>query len=53
YAEEWIVSINDVTALAHAIHAQVKDGALDAARQLLPAELPYPSGDTLLAHLRD
>ncbi|MEV4993952.1 DUF4291 domain-containing protein [Streptomyces niveus] len=49
YAEEWIVSINDVTALAHAIHAQVKDGALDAARQLLPAELPYPSGDTLLA----
>ncbi|MGW6507578.1 DUF4291 domain-containing protein [Streptomyces niveus] len=53
YAEEWIVSINDVTALAHAIHAQVKDGDLDAARQLLPAELPYPSGDTLLTHLRD
>ncbi|MFD4119014.1 DUF4291 domain-containing protein [Streptomyces niveus] len=53
YAEEWIVSINDVTALARAIHAEVKDGALDAARQLLPAELPYPSGDTLLAHLRD
>ncbi|MFD4701032.1 DUF4291 domain-containing protein [Streptomyces niveus] len=53
YAEEWIVSINDVTALAHAIHAQVKDGALDAARQLLPAELPYPSGDRLLTHLRD
>ncbi|MFI2289975.1 DUF4291 domain-containing protein [Streptomyces niveus] len=53
YAEEWIVSINDVTALAHAVHAQVKDGALDAARQLLPAELPYPSGDTLLNHLRD
>ncbi|MEV8365137.1 DUF4291 domain-containing protein [Streptomyces niveus] len=53
YADEWIVSINDVTALAQAIHAQVKDGALDAARQLLPAELPYPSGDTLLAHLRD
>ncbi|MEV8351188.1 DUF4291 domain-containing protein [Streptomyces niveus] len=49
YAQEWIVSINDVTALAHAIHAEVKDGALDAARQLLPAELPYPSGDTLLA----
>ncbi|MFE5840537.1 DUF4291 domain-containing protein [Streptomyces niveus] len=53
YADEWIVSINDVTALAQAIHAQVKEGALDAARQLLPAELPYPSGDTLLAHLRD
>ncbi|MFS8204201.1 DUF4291 domain-containing protein [Streptomyces sp. CWNU-52B] len=53
YAEEWIVSINDVTALAHAIHAQVKDGALDAAQRLLPAELPYPSDDTLLTHLRD
>jgi len=52
YADKWIVSISDVTALAHAIHAHVRDGALDAARQLLPAERPYPAGDTLLAHLR-
>ncbi|MFI8084537.1 DUF4291 domain-containing protein [Kitasatospora sp. NPDC086009] len=53
YAEEWIVSIRDVTALAQAIHAHVRDGALDAARQLLPAERPYPAGDVLTAHLRD
>jgi hypothetical protein len=51
YAEEWIVAITDVTALAHAIRAQVREGALDAARQLLPAERPYPSADTLLTHL--
>ncbi|MET8545067.1 DUF4291 domain-containing protein [Kitasatospora sp. NPDC004799] len=51
YADEWIVSITDVTALAHAIHAHVRNGGLDAARQLLPAERPYPSGDTLLAQL--
>ncbi|MFD7596569.1 DUF4291 family protein, partial [Kitasatospora sp. NPDC059812] len=42
YAEQWIVSIDDVTALAHTIQAQVRDGALEAARQLLPAERPYP-----------
>ncbi len=53
YADEWIVSINDVSALAHAIHAHVRNGALDAARRLLPAEHPYPSDDTLLTHLRD
>jgi hypothetical protein len=52
YAEEWIVSISDVTTLAHTIHAHVREGALDAAHQLLPAESPYPASDRLLAHLR-
>ncbi|MFD4398882.1 DUF4291 family protein [Kitasatospora sp. NPDC058478] len=52
YAEQWIVSIDDVTALAHTIQAQVRDGALEAARQLLPAERPYPVDDALLNHLR-
>ncbi|UWE10832.1 DUF4291 domain-containing protein [Actinacidiphila bryophytorum] len=52
YAEEWIVSISDATPLAHTIHAHVREGALDAARRLLPAERPYPAGDDLLAHLR-
>ncbi|MFF1792302.1 DUF4291 domain-containing protein [Kitasatospora sp. NPDC058243] len=52
YAEQWIVSIDDVTALAHTIQAQVRDGALEAARQLLPAERPYPMDDALLNHLR-
>ncbi|MFG3229294.1 DUF4291 domain-containing protein [Kitasatospora sp. NPDC048194] len=51
YAEDWIVSITDVTATAHAIHAQVAEGALDAARELLPIERPYPSSGTLLTHL--
>ncbi|MFE6055234.1 DUF4291 domain-containing protein [Kitasatospora sp. NPDC056446] len=51
YAQEWIVSVEDVTALAHAVHARVRDGDLDAARQLLPVERPYPAGDTLTAHL--
>jgi hypothetical protein len=52
YADKWIVSISDVTALAYAVHAHVRDGALDAAQQLLPAERPYPASETLLAHLR-
>ncbi|MEU3563453.1 DUF4291 domain-containing protein [Kitasatospora sp. NPDC006786] len=51
YADEWIVSVEDVTALAHTIHDHVRAGELEEARKLLPAELPYPSGDTLLTHL--
>ncbi|MGW5177318.1 DUF4291 domain-containing protein [Streptomyces sp. NPDC004082] len=52
YANEWIVSISDVTPLAHEIHALVKDSELDAAARLLPQEQGYPAGDELLAHLR-
>lgn len=51
YADEWIVSITDVTSLAHTIHAHVRDGDLNAARQLLPRERPYPVNDGALAHL--
>jgi hypothetical protein len=51
YADEWIVSIDDVTPLAHEIHALVKDRDLDSAARLLPRERPYPGGDDLLAHL--
>ncbi|MFG2907230.1 DUF4291 domain-containing protein [Kitasatospora sp. NPDC048286] len=51
YADEWIVAIENVTALAHTIHARVRDGDLDAARKLLPAERPYPAGAMLLNHL--
>ncbi|MGW7582482.1 DUF4291 domain-containing protein [Kitasatospora sp. NPDC054768] len=51
YADEWIVSVEDVTALAHTIHSHVRAGELEEARKLLPAERPYPSGDTLLTHL--
>lgn len=52
YADEWTVSITDVTALAHTVHAHVRDGALEAARRLLPVERPCPVDGGLPAHLR-
>lgn len=51
YADEWTVSISDVTPLAHRIHELVGGGDLDAAARLLPEERPYPAGGGLLAHL--
>ncbi|CAM5251622.1 hypothetical protein SHIRM173S_07475 [Streptomyces hirsutus] len=51
YADEWIVRITDVTPLAHTIHEHVREGDLDAARQLLPHEHSYPTQDGSLAHL--
>lgn len=51
YADEWTVSITDITSLAHAIHAHVRDGDLDAAQQLLPRERTYPVNEGVLAHL--
>lgn len=52
YADEWTVSITDVTPLAHAVHAHVRGGDLDAARRMLPRERPYPVDEDLLTHLR-
>ncbi|MEV1067567.1 DUF4291 domain-containing protein [Streptomyces sp. NPDC050263] len=52
YADEWTVSIRDVTPLAHEIHALVGTGDLDSAARLLPQERPYPVGYELPAHLR-
>ncbi|MFF4904546.1 DUF4291 domain-containing protein [Streptomyces sp. NPDC001260] len=51
YADEWLVSISDVTPLAREIHALVTSGDLDAASGLLPKETPYPAQGELLAHL--
>ncbi len=51
YADEWIVSIDDVTPLVHEIHALVQGRDQDSATRLLPKERPYPSGDDLLAHI--
>nr|WP_225824010.1 DUF4291 domain-containing protein [Streptomyces sp. TML10] len=51
YADEWIVSITDITPLAHTVHAHVQEGELDAARRLLPLERPYPVRDGALSHL--
>jgi hypothetical protein len=52
YADEWTVSLTDVTSLAHEIHALVRDGDTDSAARLLPQESPYPGREELLAHLR-
>ncbi|MFC8260994.1 DUF4291 domain-containing protein [Streptomyces sp. NPDC057291] len=41
YADEWTVSIRDVTLLAREIHAQVRAGRPAEAAALLPAESPY------------
>ncbi|WP_329381295.1 DUF4291 domain-containing protein [Streptomyces sp. NBC_01351] len=41
YADEWTVSIRDVTPLAREIHGLVRSGEDEAARALLPTELPY------------
>lgn len=51
YADEWTVSINDVTPLAREIHALVSSGDSDSATRLLPKERPYPAEDELMAHL--
>jgi hypothetical protein len=52
YADEWTVSISDVTPLAHRIHALVGSGDPDSAARLLPEERAYPVGGELMAHLR-
>ncbi|MEW2391556.1 DUF4291 domain-containing protein [Streptomyces venezuelae] len=52
FADEWTVSITDVTDRAREIHGLVRDGEEEAAARLLPAERPYPAGDELLAHLQ-
>ncbi|MFZ3471154.1 DUF4291 domain-containing protein [Streptomyces sp. 4.24] len=49
YADEWTVSIRDVTALAREIHGLLRAGDPEAARALLPVESPYPAGP--LEHL--
>ncbi|WP_066947027.1 DUF4291 domain-containing protein [Streptomyces lushanensis] len=51
YADEWIVSVTDITRLSHTIHTHVREGDLGGAQQLLPHERPYPVNDKSLAHL--
>ncbi|WP_333778666.1 DUF4291 domain-containing protein [Streptomyces sp. IBSBF 3136] len=51
YADEWTVSITDITSLARTIHAHVQGGDLNAAQQLLPREPAYPVSEGTLAHL--
>ncbi|SHH70129.1 DUF4291 domain-containing protein [Massilia sp. CF038] len=42
YVHDWICKIEDVTPLAHAVHALVLDGRFDEAQALLPLERSYP-----------
>ncbi|OEJ33104.1 DUF4291 domain-containing protein [Streptomyces subrutilus] len=49
YADEWTVSVRDVTPLAGEIRSLLRSGEEPAARALLPAETPYPAGP--LPHL--
>jgi hypothetical protein len=51
YADEWTVSIRDVTPLAHEIHDLVNNSDLHSAAQLLPQEREYAAADELTAHL--
>lgn len=44
YADEWTVSVTDVTPLAREIHHLVRAGDLDGASALLPVETPYAGG---------
>jgi len=41
YVRTWIKAIEDVTPMAHAIHARVLAGDLDGAKAMLPDERPY------------
>ncbi|GIH26143.1 hypothetical protein Aph01nite_44530 [Acrocarpospora phusangensis] len=50
YVDEWIVGIEDVTDLAHRIHALLRDpGSCKAAESALPAERPYPLPEEIAA----
>ncbi|GHF09974.1 DUF4291 domain-containing protein [Streptomyces griseoluteus] len=51
YVGDWIVSVRDVTPLAHEVHAAVRAGDDEAARALLPVERPYPLPDELTARI--
>ncbi|MFC9705075.1 DUF4291 domain-containing protein [Streptomyces sp. NPDC056943] len=51
YADEWTVSVTDVTPLARDVHALVRAGDLAGAGRLLPREEPYPTPEGLLGHL--
>ena len=52
YADEWILSITDVTPAVHRIHDLARRGEAEAAAALLPVEHPDPEGPGLLDHLR-
>ncbi|MFF8411554.1 DUF4291 domain-containing protein [Streptomyces omiyaensis] len=52
YADEWTVSVRDVTGLAREVHGLVRAGDLAGAARLLPEERPYPETEGLLDRVR-
>ncbi|MYW64779.1 DUF4291 family protein [Streptomyces sp. SID8379] len=51
YADEWTVSVEDVTPLAREVQGAVAAGELEKAARLVPAERPYPTEGLELGHL--
>jgi hypothetical protein len=51
YVDRWIQRIEDVTALAKQVRRTVADKGPDAARELVPVELPYPLPDEIAQHI--
>ncbi|MBF9073261.1 DUF4291 domain-containing protein [Streptacidiphilus fuscans] len=51
YVDEWIVSLTDVTDLAHETHALVRASETAKADALIPAETPYPLPELLRARI--
>ena len=51
YARDWVIGIRDVTYLAQEIRDLVAAGDLDAARDRLPIERPYPLDKALAERL--
>jgi len=47
YVQEWIVSVSDITALAHRVEQLVRSGQADLAQGLVPAERVYPVAPAL------
>ncbi len=42
YLDDWITGIDDITELAHSVHARLLEGSIEQATALVPAERPYP-----------
>jgi hypothetical protein len=51
YLDEWIVGIDDVTDLAHAVHQLAREGAGEQAARLLPTERRYPLPGSLASRI--
>jgi hypothetical protein len=51
YLDEWIVGIDDVTELAHAVRELTRDGSGEEAARLLPVESLYPLSGSLASRI--